>query len=69
MRILSDGLNRKAQRQVTLVLDEGESLPKSFKADAFYRLGGQTDLIVGGYVIQEARRIYWCSIEQEWVEA
>lgn len=69
MRILSDGLNRKAQRQVTLVLDEGESLPKSFKTNDFYRLGGQTDLIVGGHVMQEARRIYWCSIEQQWIDA
>ena len=67
MRILSDSLNRKGQRQVKLVLDEGEALPKVFKQDDYYRLGGQTDLIVGGHVINEARHIYWCSIEQEWI--
>ena len=68
MRIIKDALNRKGQRQVTLTLENHETL-KSFKADDLYRLGGQTDLIVGGYVIQEARRIYWCSIEQEWIDA
>jgi hypothetical protein len=68
MRIIKDTLNRKGQRQVTLTLENYETL-KSFKADEFYRLGGQTDLIVGGYVIQEAHRIYWCSIEQEWIDA
>ncbi len=68
MHIIKDGLNRKGQRQVTLILENHETL-QPFKADGFYRLGGQTDLIVGGYVIQEARRIFWCSIEQQWVEA
>lgn len=68
MHIIKDGLNRKGQRQVTLTLENHETL-RSFKADCFYRLGGQTDLIVGSHVIQEARRIVWCSIGQEWVEA
>ena len=68
MQIIKDGRNRKGQRQVTLVLDEGEIL-KPVNDERFYRLGGQTELIVGGHVLAEARRIYWCSIEQEWIDA
>lgn len=68
MQIIKDGRNRKGQRQVTLVLDEGEIL-KPVNDERFYRLGGQTELIVGGHVLAESRRIYWCSIEQEWIDA
>lgn len=68
MQIIKDGLNSKGQRQVTLILENHETL-QSFTADGFYCLGGQTELIVGGYVIQEARRMFWSSIEQRWIEA
>lgn len=36
--------------------------------DAHYKLGGQLDQIVGGHVINEARRVYWCSIDQAWID-
>lgn len=36
--------------------------------DSFYKLGGQVDDIVASHVLQEARRVCWCSISQEWVE-
>lgn len=34
-----------------------------------YRLGGQVDDIVAPHVIADAVPVYWCSIEQKWVEA
>lgn len=38
------------------------------KDDAFYRLGGQTDLIVGSHVLEEIGPVTWDSIEQRWME-
>lgn len=34
----------------------------------FYRLGGQVNDIVQSHVIEEMRRVRWCSITQEWIE-
>lgn len=34
-----------------------------------YRLGGQVDDVVASHVLTEAVPVYWCSIEQKWVDA
>lgn len=44
--------------QHALVISDGD----------FYRLGGQTDLIVGAHVLEEADHVTWDSIEQRWME-
>ncbi len=66
----------KGKRRVTVDLSEGEELvavPKGttamlVKDGQHYRLGGQTDLIVGDHVLAEAHPIFWCSIEQRWTD-
>lgn len=75
MKTISDRIV-KGKRRVTVELNDGEELvavPKGatallVKEEGFYRLGGQTDLIVGGHVLAEAHPIFWCSIEQRWAD-
>jgi hypothetical protein len=68
MRVIKDEVaTLKRKRRVTVELDHGEYL-MAFNDDRLYRLGGQVEDIVGGYVITESRRVHWCSIEQRWVD-
>ena len=68
MKITKDFTRKDGVRTVTVQLATGEKL-MAFKEDNYYRLGGQLDDVVGGYCIIEGKRVYWCSIEQKWVEA
>ena len=68
MKITKDYTRKDGVRTVTVQLAEGERL-MAFNEDSYYRLGGQLDEVVGGYCIIEGKRVYWCSIEQKWVDA
>ena len=68
MKVTKDYIRKNGVRTVTVQLAEGEKL-MAFKEDSYYRLGGQLDDVVGGYCITGSPRVYWCSIEQKWVEA
>lgn len=68
MKITKDYTRKDGVRTVTVQLAAGEMLA-AFKEDSYYRLGGQLDEVVGGYCIIEGKRVYWCSIEQKWVDA
>ena len=68
MKITKDFIRKDLVRTVTVQLAVGEKL-MAFKDDSYYRLGGQLDEVVGGYCIIEGKRVYWCSIEQKWVDA
>ena len=71
MKSIAEG-TVNGKRRVTVDLDDGEELvavPKGatallVKEGWYYRLGGQTDPIVGDRVLTEAHPIFWCSIEQ-----
>jgi hypothetical protein len=67
MRIIKEKINRRGQREVTVVLDDRDML-MAFQQDRFYRLGGQVDDVVQGHVIRETNGVYWCSISQKWEE-
>lgn len=68
MKVVKDQIaTLKRPRRVTVELQHGEQL-MAFKDDCFYKVGGQVDDVVGGYVITESQRVHWCSIEQKWVE-
>lgn len=68
MKVIKDLIaTLKRPRRVTVELQHGEYL-MAFKDDCFYRIGGQVDDVVAGYVITESRRVHWCSVTQEWVE-
>jgi hypothetical protein len=44
----------------------GQSL-LNIDPNAFYRLGQpMSDDVVGGYILADAVRVHWCSIEQKW---
>lgn len=56
-----------AQDERAVILKPGQTA-LVIKDDAFYRLGGQTDLIVGSHVLEEIDPVTWDSIEQRWME-
>lgn len=66
MKIVREKINRKGERELVITLAEGEKL-MSFKDESFYKLGGQVDEVVAGYVITDSDHVVWCSIEQKWV--
>lgn len=68
MKITKDFTRKDGVRTVTVQIEEGEYL-MALKLDNYYRLGGQLDDVVAGYCIVGSPRVYWCSIEQKWVEA
>ena len=68
MKITKDFTRKDGVRTVTVQIEEGEYL-MALKLDNYYRLGGQLDDVVAGYCIIGSPRVYWCSIEQKWVEA
>ena len=68
MKVTKDYTRKDGVRTVTVQLAAGEKL-MAFKDDSYYRLGGQIDEVVGGYCIIQGKRVYWCSIEQKWVDA
>lgn len=67
MKIKSDKINRQGKREVTVVLEAQDNL-MCFRDDRHYRLGGQVEDVMAGQVITESACVYWCSIEQAWVE-
>ena len=68
MKITKDYTRKDGVRTITVQLAKGEKLME-FKDDSYYRLGGQIDDVVAVHCIIEGKRVYWCSIEQKWVEA
>ena len=68
MKITKDYTRKDGVRTVTVQIEEGEYL-EAFKLDNYYRLGGQLEDVVAGYCIIGSPRVYWCSIEQKWVDA
>jgi predicted protein tyrosine phosphatase len=58
----------KRGRRVTVELEPNEYL-LSFKDGAYYRLGGQVEDVVAGYIIIDAHPVHWCSVTQKWEDA
>jgi hypothetical protein len=84
MKIVSTRQNKDGSINVTIrmkpdgacVLENGVARPITATVKPFmvntrhhYRLGGQVDEIMAAHVITEAVPVYWCSVEQKWVEA
>ena len=67
MKITKDFTRKDGIRTVTVQLAASEKL-MAINEDSYYRLG-QLDDVVGGYCIIGSPRVYWCSIEQKWVDA
>jgi hypothetical protein len=68
MKVTKDYTRKDGVRTITVQLAKDEKLME-FKDDSYYRLGGQIDDVVAVHCIIEGKRVYWCSIEQKWVEA
>lgn len=68
MKIKRDKTDVKGVRVVTVELSPGETLC-AFNESTHYRLGGQIDDIVPGFVITESYPAHWCHIEQAWVSS
>lgn len=68
MKIISTRTNKDGSSTITIRLAPGEKAVM-VNTRHHYRLGGQVDDIVASHVLTEAVPVYWCSIEQKWVEA
>jgi len=69
MKIIKDEMaTLKRGRRVTVELSPNEQLI-SIKDGAYYRLGGQVEDVVQGYIIIDANPVCWCSVTQKWEEA
>ena len=68
MKITKDFTRKDGVRTVTVQLANGEQL-MAFKDDCLYELGDPLDMIVAGHFLNNSQRVYWCSIEQKWVDA
>jgi hypothetical protein len=62
-KLLADG-----SRQLTVTVTTEESLLQVSNT-GFYRLGSQLDMVVPAQAIIDFTRVYWCPIEQKWVDA
>lgn len=65
MKIIKTATNARGRRVVTVELEAEEQLLHVVESH-FYRLGGQTDLLVEGHVLTGMSREFWDSIEQRW---
>lgn len=69
MKIIKDEMaTLKRGRRVTVELSPNEQLI-SIKDGSYYRLGGQVEDVVQGYIIIDAYPVCWCNVTQEWEEA
>lgn len=66
MRVTKETINRAGNRVVTVELSEGETL-LSVKPGDYYKLGYPVETVIGGYILQDMVRAYWCSLEQKWL--
>lgn len=84
MKIIHSRPNKDGSVNVTVRLAPGEKAiigggacwpiaahvrPVMVNTRHHYRLGGQVDDVVASHVLTEAVPVYWCSIEQKWVDA
>lgn len=67
MKVKRERVNTKGLREVTVELLPGENL-RAFEDSRYYRMGGQLDDVMPGYVITEAEPVFWCHIQQQWVD-
>ena len=58
LRILPNG-----KKQITVIIDTDEHL-QAINEKSFYRLGGQLNDIVPGFVLTESYQISWYHIQQ-----
>lgn len=70
MKTLHTKTLKDGRVHVLIELDPTEAMPvPAYYDDAMYRLREPMDDIVPGHVINDAKRVYWCPVGQDWVEA
>lgn len=57
---------QSGETQVVVTLKPGESLVSLLDA-SFYRLGEPVSDVVGVHILENAQRVAWCSVSQDWV--
>lgn len=68
MSNIKDVTLKNGLRRVTTDLAHGEMLIR-LRPDSFYRLAYPHDEVLPTHVLDSLQRVYWCSIEQKWVDA
>lgn len=68
MTTLKDVTMKNGRRRVTIELAPGEQLIR-LRPDSFYRLAYPCDEVLPTHVLDSIRRVYWCPVEQNWIDA
>ncbi len=66
MQIKNQRILPNGKKQMTVIVDTNEQLI-SINESLFYRLGGELNDIVPGFVITDSCQISWCHIQQNWI--
>jgi hypothetical protein len=66
MKIITEKVNKKGKRVVTVELADGEHIMAAHP-DRHYKTGYPLEDIVVGHIILDSVPVTWCSIGQEWV--
>lgn len=68
MTTIKDVALKNGRRRLTLELEPGEMLIR-LRPNAHYRLAYPHDDVMPTHVLDSIQRVYWCSIEQKWIDA
>ena len=68
MKVLKSVPAKDSKLRLTVETDATENL-LPVRDGAFYRLGYPLDdMVIAAHILEAARPVLWCSIEQKWVE-
>lgn len=68
MKITKGQIDGNGKHTCTVELEDGEML-KGYFLNRYYQMGDPVDAVVRGGHILSSREVYWCAVEQRWVDA
>ena len=69
MKIKRERITAAGKREIVIELDHRDEYLVAIDSREYYRLGGQIDDVVRSDALIDAQRVYWCHIEQKWIDA
>lgn len=69
MKIKRERITAAGKREIVIELDHRDEYLVAIDSREYYRLGGQIDDVVRSDALIDAHRVYWCHIEQKWIDA
>lgn len=69
MKIKRERITAAGKRELVIELDHPEEHLVAVDRRRHYRLGAQIDDVVDSDALIDAQQVYWCHLEQKWVDA